>query len=74
MDFHAHLCLSEVIGVLAGVFDPTNRTVRCDQAGYVQHKGRVKIFCTVENPAGLSCMALVLLQRAGGAPCAGSEY
>ncbi|KAL4450629.1 hypothetical protein ABPG77_000985 [Micractinium sp. CCAP 211/92] len=36
MDFHAHLCLSEVIGVLAGVFDPTNRTVSVLEAHPVQ--------------------------------------
>lgn len=28
MDAHAHLCVNEVIGVLAGEFDPATRTIR----------------------------------------------
>ncbi|KAL4433628.1 hypothetical protein ABPG75_000069 [Micractinium tetrahymenae] len=39
MDFHAHLCMNEVIGVLAGVFDPTNRTVSVLEAHPVREVG-----------------------------------
>ncbi len=30
MDFHAHLCTSEVIGILGGIWDPKSQVVRCD--------------------------------------------
>ena len=33
MDFHAHLHMNEVSGMLAGTFDPATRTIRCGGAG-----------------------------------------
>jgi hypothetical protein len=29
MDFHAHLCDHEIIGLLGGTFDAANRSLRC---------------------------------------------
>ena len=34
MDFHAHLSMNEVIGMLAGVFDPASRTIRSELGGW----------------------------------------
>lgn len=63
MDFHAHLCQSEVIGVLAGVYDPTNRTVRCSQGGSTVQTGRSNLVapkarCMVETKGQHSCMTV----------------
>jgi hypothetical protein len=33
MDFHAHLHMNEVSGMLAGAFDPATRTIRCGGLG-----------------------------------------
>jgi hypothetical protein len=43
MDFHAHLHMNEVSGMLAGAFDPATRSIRCDGLGGSGRRGAMQL-------------------------------
>ena len=74
MDAHAHMSSNEVIGILAGVFDPTTRTIRQGQTG-----GSCSCICLVvreranaQRHSALTCSLALVAQL--DAAAAGGLY